>query len=515
MIKSSRSILLICLLSLFQTHCVFRSFTGTTTGPAAPADGYVTLGKIPFKEAWYGMYFQDDKVGYSHFKIDPSGENFAISSDSMMRLTTLKKTKEIVMKERVMVRPDLTMISFDSRVRMEGKNLKMVGAPRGDKFVVDINVDGETLTREFPLQNKLYHSCAISLMPALRGLREGNTYSFNVFNAEKQGIMPVEQMVSAVKGPTGPNGAVWRIRNSYGKSIINAWLDRRGLTVLEKALDGSLITMLEDRESAESFLKKKSRGKDLILDFSRIRVAKAIPNPEKVRFLKVRMRGIEPGLIAQDHRQRVRTEATDEKGSGFDVFVHAEDPSTYDRPAPRKDSWGSALASFSGRESLSDPVSDEYLAPTWSIQSDHKEIVEQARKIVSPRDKPLEKVTKLVGWTAQNIKNKMTDSFTALSVLRNREGECQSHSGLYVALARSQKIPTRQVTGIVYTREIGFLYHAWAESYIDRWIAVDPTLNQVPADATHIKITGGKHEDEVESLLKMVGKVKMEVLEFQ
>jgi len=157
----------------------------------------------------------------------------------------------------------------------------------------------------------------------------------------------------------------------------------------------------------------------------------------------------------------------------------------------------------------------EYLLPTLSIQSDHKEIVSQAKKVVSESAPPLDKVIKLVRWTAENVENKMERSFTSLDVLRRREGECQSHASLYAALARAQKIPTRMATGLVYTNQGGFLYHAWAESYVNGWLAVDPTLKQIPVDATHIKIAAGTGGDEADSLLKMVGKLKIEVLEYK
>ena len=40
-------------------------------------------------------------------------------------------------------------------------------------------------------------------------------------------------------------------------------------------------------------------------------------------------------------------------------------------------------------------------------------------------------------------------------------------------------------------------------------------LKQVPADATHIKIAAGDSEDDASALLNMVGKVKLEVLEYK
>ncbi len=496
------SITMICLSS-----CSFHSFLASKPEATVPLKGYGTLDKLPFREAWYGMYFKEDKIGYSHYKIEPAGADFVITSDSLMRLTAMKKTNEVTMKEKVKVRPDLTLIDFESSVRMNDKDLKMTGKSAGDRLTLDIIVDGEKVNQEFPVEGKLYHSSAISLMPALKGLQEGQTLSFNVFNAEKQGMEPVEQYISMVQGDPGPNGAVWKVKNTYGRSPVHSWLDRKGLTVLEKALEGALITMLEDQTTAERFLTQKTAGKDLILDFSMIKIEKPIPNAEKTKLLKVKIDGIEAALIAEDHRQSVTVPAEGKGKSAFEVKVETEDLAAFKQPDPNP-------AHPRGKEGTSRPP-EEHLRPSVSIQSNHPEITAQAQRIVSRHDTDLVKVTKLVRWTAENIKNSMRDSFTALEVLRSGEGECQSHTALYTALARSLKIPTRQVTGMVYASQGGFLYHAWAESYVNGWLAVDPTLKQVPADATHIKIASDDSNDEAGSLLKMVGKVKMDVLEYK
>jgi len=445
------------------------------------------------------MYFKEDKVGYSHFKIEPSAGNFAIVSDSTMRLTAMKKTNEVRMKERTLVRPDLTMISFQSAVRMNDKDLHMTGRYDGNRFLVDMTVEGQTLKKEYPLDDKVYHSSAISLMPALRGLREGGTTSFAVFNVERQGVEKVEQLVSSVKGPPGPGGAVWKVKSDLGRSQVVSYLNKSGLTVFEKTLDGALITIIEDKSTAEAFMSKKGQGKDLALDISLIKVSRPIPAPEKVRLLKVKIEGIEASSIPEDQRQRVsRSGKTGEKAP-FELTVKVEDLV----------STGPA-----GNDRLPEGM-DEYLASTMSIQSDNKAIVAQAKQIVAPEDSPQKKITKLASWTAKNIKKKMQDSFTALSVLKSKEGECQAHAFLYTALARSQGIPTRLVTGLVYAEGVGFLYHAWAESYAGGWIAVDPTMNQTPADATHIKLFAGESAKDTSSLLKTVGNVKMEVNDFK
>ncbi|MCX5861129.1 MAG: hypothetical protein NTW27_03265 [Deltaproteobacteria bacterium] len=247
----------LCLLVVLSTSCTFRSVTDNKPKPLDPLPGYGSLNRFPFHEAWYGMYFQEDKVGYSHFKIDLEGPNFCIASDSLMRLAAGKKTDEIAMKEKVIVRPDLSMLSFESVVHMNEKEMRMSGRSEGNHLVVDIRVGGETLNRRYPIDGKVFHSSAISLMPALKGLKEGESYSFVVFNAEKQKMDTVEQQVFLVKGTPGPKGAVWKVKNKYGPSVVYSWLDGKGLTVIEKAMAGSLITLLEDAAAAKDFLERK------------------------------------------------------------------------------------------------------------------------------------------------------------------------------------------------------------------------------------------------------------------
>ena len=67
----------ILLLILTQTSCALHSLTENASEVATPISGYVTVGKLPFQEAWYGVYFLEDKVGYSHVKIEPSDQNFS------------------------------------------------------------------------------------------------------------------------------------------------------------------------------------------------------------------------------------------------------------------------------------------------------------------------------------------------------------------------------------------------------------------------------------------------------
>ena len=54
--------------------------------------------------------------------------------------------------------------------------------------------------------------------------------------------------------------------------------------------------------------------------------------------------------------------------------------------------------------------------------------------------------------------------------------------------------------------------HAWPEVYVGKWVAVDPTFGQFPADATHIRLVEGGLDRQV-TVVKLVGKLKVKILE--
>ena len=99
---------------------------------------------------------------------------------------------------------------------------------------------------------------------------------------------------------------------------------------------------------------------------------------------------------------------------------------------------------------------------------------------------------------------------SAVRVLQNPQGDCNEAATLFVALARSTGLPARTVSGLLYL-DGRFYYHAWAEVYLSSWVPVDPTYDQFPADAAHLRFATGGLARQVE-LLPLIGRLKLEVL---
>ncbi|HYE75802.1 MAG TPA: transglutaminase domain-containing protein, partial [Blastocatellia bacterium] len=149
----------------------------------------------------------------------------------------------------------------------------------------------------------------------------------------------------------------------------------------------------------------------------------------------------------------------------------------------------------------------EYLRPTARILSNAPEIVKLAKEIVGEDKDGRSVVRKLGEWTHKNLTWKRVNSDT-IDTIASREADCYEHSELFVALARSQGLPARVVTGAAYG-DGSFGGHAWVEVYLGKWVEVDPTWGLMEhVDATHLRFA-----DDAFFNYAMLNQLEVEIIE--
>ena len=121
----------------------------------------------------------------------------------------------------------------------------------------------------------------------------------------------------------------------------------------------------------------------------------------------------------------------------------------------------------------------------------------------------------MAGRLARSVHGSMRKEVTfsipsALQVLESLSGDCNEHTVLFVALARSVGLPARAAVGLVYL-EGSFFYHAWPEVWLGEWVALDPTLGQIPAGAAHLRFMTGGLAQQVE-IARLIGALGIEVI---
>ncbi|MFH1448256.1 MAG: transglutaminase domain-containing protein [Candidatus Micrarchaeota archaeon] len=133
-----------------------------------------------------------------------------------------------------------------------------------------------------------------------------------------------------------------------------------------------------------------------------------------------------------------------------------------------------------------------YALPSENIQSDNNAIREMAEGITENSSNQFEKLAKIAIWVHEHItydeslSGKEKDAIWTFS---KRRGVCAEYTTLFIAMARSIGIPSRYISGYSYTKDSGWMGHAWAEAYIGEWVPFDPTWMEAGhLDATHIHV---------------------------
>jgi transglutaminase-like putative cysteine protease len=144
----------------------------------------------------------------------------------------------------------------------------------------------------------------------------------------------------------------------------------------------------------------------------------------------------------------------------------------------------------------SSPTDADTQANAW-LQSDAPQIREMAATAVVGGESDLQKMIQLRDFVGGYIANHANDTgyASAIEVVQTRAGDCKAYAVLLAALARSQHIPARVVTGMVYAdRYAGssrvFVPHAWVQAWVNgRWQSFDAALGHF--DSTHIALDSG------------------------
>jgi len=161
-----------------------------------------------------------------------------------------------------------------------------------------------------------------------------------------------------------------------------------------------------------------------------------------------------------------------------------------------------------------------YLGPEAFLESDAPEIRAEAEKATLGATTPRLRAERLARHVHAIVEKRPTVSLpSALEVLKTRVGDCNEHTALYVAMARSLGLPARIAVGLVHLRG-AFYYHAWAEVWIAEtprrglWLPVDPTLNQFPADATHVRLARGGLDRQA-AVVGLIGRAQLDILDVE
>lgn len=437
-------------------------------------------------DEWSGIYQQGRKIGYAHTRITREADTYHLLEESELDLLALGSVQRVRTVINSYTAKNFLLKYFDFTMQSGMSSLEIKGAVVGKKLILDIMTAGQTRTERIRLREAPYLSPNIKPALILLGLEPGRKYRFPLFNPA---TMNMEDASVAVETRErikvgDQERTVYKLKETFQGLEAYSWITEDGDTIKEESPLGYVLL----KESMTEALKRDKKGPAVDIISLVMISSTRVDDPGQTRYLKARLSGSDlHGFALDGDRQFL-------KDDFIEIRVPSK-PTGYDLP-------------YRGKNL------DEALRPSALIQSDDKKIRDQAAKILNHEKNALEAARKLNEWVYASIQKKPVVSIpSALEVLNQRVGDCNEHTTLYTALARASGIPTRMAGGIVYMRD-GFYYHAWPEIWLGEWTAVDPTFNQFPADATHIRFVTGSLDRQTD-ILKLVGKLKVEVLEYK
>jgi transglutaminase-like putative cysteine protease len=283
----------------------------------------------------------------------------------------------------------------------------------------------------------------------------------------------------------------FRLEGDVMGARLNFWIDMNGDILKEQSIMG--LTMVKS-SPANAPLNIENGAEDFY-EVTAVRTDKKLPDTKRLKRLKIRLKGIEEtgfdlADISNERQQYI---------NGILTVTLEQWPFRSDYKIP-----------YEG----GDPEIKKYLAPEYNIESDVDLIIGKAQKIAGNIKDPVTISKRMMEWVYTSIEKRPEISIpSAAEVLETMTGDCNEHATLLTALLRAVGIPARISTGLVYTRE-NFYYHAWVEAYTGEWITIDPTMNQFPADVSHITLIRGNIDKQVE-IMGVIGKLAIEVIDFE
>jgi hypothetical protein len=450
------------------------------------------LDRPPISERWFGIYVDNERVGFYRQNISESPEGYRMDGYGSVRMKVMGFSKEASTRETYLVSKNLSLRSFDVEQTINGLPSHVSGKTGDGIIRLKSEANGKTAEKLLKFKGDVFPGPALNIYPLMRDSSPGKSYKIQTFDPEELKVKDVTiSVLGEEKTPEGVTAL--KLRNNLYPFVNNDILvDSQGNTLMESVRDGLVITKAEDPKLLGAFVSGVALAKkDLIYDFSLVRTNPPVEEPKKLVGLAVEINGWNDAIpLLQEGGQTAAKLGEERVAVRTGSLVQANEAAETVKPA------------------------EAYLKPADKIESDAPEIIAQAGLLATGTKSQEDLAKVMASWTADWLKDTIEDGGGAVASFKSKSGNCQTHARLYTALARAAGIPTRFVSGLVYLEGKGFLYHSWAESFISgRWISIDPTYNQLPSDPTHLKLLEGHLPEDLAPIITIIGRIKINILE--
>jgi transglutaminase-like putative cysteine protease len=431
-------------------------------------------------DEWFGVYQGGRKIGHTHRTTTRTPDGWRHAEESRFALALMGVPQPLTTSMVADVDAAHTLRRVRFSLVSAAATFAASGESDGRRLALRYGTGGGTQEMMVPLDGPIQLPATLRARIAAARPAAGTAVEQAVFTP--LGLRP-ERVRTVVEGDDAVDGRpAQRLREEHRGLAAHVWLDAGGRVLREEGGMG-LELRAEPRQIALAGV-EGAAPLDLALA-TRVPLEGTIAHPRDRATMTLRVRGDAATRIPDDPpRQRVR-----------DGILRIE---------------REALPAVAAADA---PLPARWIAPSPFIESDDPAIVSRARAIAGADPDPVPRARRLLAWVHGHVTPEPAMTVpSAREVLRSRRGDCNEHAVLLAALARAAGVPARVVAGLIVTGDGVFAWHAWNELWLGEWVSADAVFEQLPADATHVKLIEGGPERHLE-LAELVGKLDFAVME--
>jgi hypothetical protein len=464
---------------------------------------------------FYAVIRDGRQIGYASRTIDTVQAGITATDLFVAEIGEAGSTRRVTARTRVLLSRIFRVKGFEISSDIAGPMTRTVGTFEGDSAVV-LSITqgtGAATTQRVPLAEPVLLPSLVPMALALgQTLKRSRSFTLPVFDPDARAVRRIDLRVHADssfvvydsamldratnrwRGLLPDTVAGWRV-TATDSAGFSGWLDEQGQVLVARQFGSDLVRRPYEEafgnwqlQSQDAAAPASASGRNALLE-STIIAANRRAAVHPLTTLTVRLRDRSGQRLDIDgDRQRLRGDTlVIKRETDADLVTRVRLP------------FGRSIsAAVLGSDSL--------------IQSTAPAIAALASRLRG-RDRDLRLVAERINrWVHDSVAASTISANSALDVLTTRTGDAPEQAALFVAIARASGISSRVVAGFVLIDD-RFYFHAWPEIQIQtgRWVAVDPTLGQFPADASHIRLMVGGLPRQSE-LFRRIGPLAIDVI---
>ncbi|MCL2348023.1 MAG: transglutaminase domain-containing protein [Planctomycetaceae bacterium] len=535
-----KSLFFLLILTVFGLHvmtgCPGCNFWSKPKLPIVNPTRYLETGG----EIWEQINLKGEPSGFQHTTVvkkqdEQNGEIFEITQETVIQANRFDRHVQNSQKTIVHQKPDGTLIKAQNTVQSLDRQPvvtifamdehgKMAVHSTVDSVSGEIDADAVPHTREIDWKPETLGPFAVLFSLWQNPMKTGESRNVRYFDVMFEEIVQVEMNAEKIETISYYNDETTLLRiNAVLKNdrqtiaVFTFWTDVNGNIVKTVFPSQEMEIVLSTREKVKAA--NTNPGNVNVILQALVPVQGMINNPRETKQTVFRVQWI------GDKNQPLATSPLAQMipQSAFQTVREAgPDVVEVTVTSSRQDSL-SELGAFVPQMPKETTEKGDQESNEW-LQANYPNIVKLANVASENTFVPQVAVDleKFVHDKLQQVD--YSDSFAAAGdVARTLKGDSAAYAVLLAAVARARNIPSRVVSGLVYTQtktgEGVMVFHFWTELYVDgHWHSFDATLGRGGTDASRIILARSNLANEpISSLLMpmmtLAGHVQVTIME--